>query len=47
MTQWTDNGITGGTIGNPKKFSVQFPLADGSDNLLEWEQIDGGTGTIG
>ena len=46
-TEWRDNGTTGVTIGNPKRFTVQFPLEDGSDNILEWDQVHGGTGTLG
>ncbi len=47
-TQWEDGGENSTIVGNPKKWTIQFPLEDNANNrLLEWEEIKDINGTIG
>ncbi|MBR6541395.1 MAG: hypothetical protein IKT74_07710, partial [Bacteroidales bacterium] len=46
-TPWDIEEENNGTIENPKQWSIDFPINGSGDNVLDWEEVNAGTGTIG
>ena len=43
---WDNGGEHSSVVDKPKKWNISFPLKDGENVLLDWDKIDGITGTI-
>lgn len=43
---WDDKGNENTSVENPKKWSIDFPITDGEQTLLDWEVVDDINGSI-